>query len=280
MREIKVIRLIFRNFFMLFYYLWHFDTNINRKTFVAKCHKYYFCGMDLTLFLEHGADYFLPNLSIDLVIIGYEGNELKCLLLQIGDKWLLPGGYIAREEAVVDAAARILKDRTGLENPHLKFLAVFGDSHRNFAGEWRDFLEKSGLPWSEDSWLNARFVSLAYYSLVDIKKTFPVVSNLDTDFRWFDFDDLPDMWMDHRAIVLEARNRLKEDIKHEEITYKLLPEQFTMPELHQLHEAILETKLDRSRFQKKMLATGMFERLPKKQQESPGSNPYAYRVVS
>lgn len=234
--------------------------------------------MDINEFLEQGSDIFLPNLSIDLVIIGYEANALKCLLLRIGDKWLLPGGYIRKDESVEAAAVNILKDRTGLADPHLKFLAVFGDSRRNFAGEWKAYLDKLGLPWAEDGWLNARFVSLAYYSLVDIEKTFPVVSNLDEEFNWFSFDDLPPMWMDHRSIVLEARNRLKTDIKHEELTYKLLPEEFTMPELHQLHEAILQTKLDRSRFQKKMLATGMFERLPKRLQESPGSNPYQYRV--
>jgi ADP-ribose pyrophosphatase YjhB (NUDIX family) len=234
--------------------------------------------MDLKNFLERGAEYFLPNLSIDLVIIGYEGNQLKCLLLKIGEKWLLPGGYIGKAEAVVDAAARILQERTGLENPHLKFLAVFGANDRLFTDEFMEYWKKMGLEWNADFWLNARFVSLAYYSLVDIQNTFPKVHSLDEDFGWFDADALPDMWMDHASIVREARNRLKEDLKHEEITYNLLPEQFTMPELHQLHETILETKLDRSRFQKKMLSSGLFERLPKRQQETPGSNPYQYSV--
>lgn len=234
--------------------------------------------MDTQQFLEQGAGHYLPNLSIDLVVIGYEENELKCLLLKIGDKWLLPGGYIGREEAVMDAAVRILSERTGIEDPHLKFLAVFGDGNRRFTREFRDYFKKIGLKWSEDSWLNARFVTLAYYSLVDIAHTFPAVHHLDEAFGWFNFDDLPALWMDHQSIVLEARNRLKEDIKHEEITHKLLPAPFTMPELHQLHEAILETKLDRSRFQKKMLATGMFERLPKRRQEMVGSNPFQYVV--
>ena len=234
--------------------------------------------MDVQHFLERGADYYLPNLSIDLVIIGYENNELKCLLLKIGEKWLLPGGYIGKDEAVAAAAVRILKERTGIEDPHLKFLAVFGEGNRQFTHEWKEYLEKIGLTFSPDSWLNARFISLAYYSLVEISNTFPSVHNFDEDFGWFNFDDLPDMWMDHLSIVQEARNRLKEDIKQEEITHKLLPAPFTMPELHQLHETILEVKMDRSRFQKKMLSTGRYERLPKRQQETPGSNPYQYTV--
>ena len=234
--------------------------------------------MDFKEFLERGDEYFLPNLSIDLVIIGYKENELKCLLLQIGDKWLLPGGHIGKAESVDHAAARILKQRTALEEAHLKFLTVFGNEHRQFTAEWKDFFIASGISWSENSWLNARFVSLTYYSLVNIDDTHPVAGGFDQAFAWFNFDELPEMWMDHQSIVLEARKQLKKDIKQELVSYKLLPEQFTMPELHKLHETILEKKLDRSRFQKKMLATGLFERLPKRQKESPGRNPYQYAI--
>jgi len=234
--------------------------------------------MDLKEFLERGGDYHLSNLSIDLVIIGYKEDELKCLLLQIGEKWLLPGGYIGIDESVPDAAKRILKERTSLEDPHLKFLSVFGDKNRQFIEEWRGFCEKSGLPWKSDYWLNNRFVTLAYYTLVNIENTLPVIGEYDEAFSWFSIDTLPDMWMDHKSIVNEARNRLKADIMHEQVTYNLLPDHFTMPELHELHQTILEKKLDRSRFQKKMLSSGMFERLPKRQKESPGRNPYQYRI--
>ena len=234
--------------------------------------------MDLQTFLERGQEYFLPNLSIDLVIIGYRDNTLKSLLLQVGDKWLLPGGYIKVEEAVEEAARRILKERTGLQDPHLKFLSVFGDRNRRFSQEWREFFERSGLKWSENYWLNNRFVTLAYYSLVNMENTHPIVGNFDEAFSWFNFDDLPDMWMDHRSIALTARRRLKEDIQQEPVSYNLLPKPFTMPELHQLHQTILEEPLDRSRFQKKMLASGLFQRLPRRQKKAPGRNPYQYIV--
>jgi len=239
---------------------------------------YYFCIMDMYEFLERGAEYYLPNLSIDLVIIGYRNQQLQCLLLQIGDKWLLPGGYIHKTESVDEAVVRILKQRTGLEDPHLKFLSVFGEKDRQFNREWKEFLEKSGLTWRNDYWLNTRFVTLVYYSLVNIENIYPTVGDFDEAISWFGFDALPEMWMDHKTIVLEARNRLKEDIKQEQLTYKLLPDQFTMPQLHQLHQTILEEKIERSRFQKKMLSTGIYERLPKISKDSRGSNPYQYRI--
>lgn len=234
--------------------------------------------MDVKDFYEYGQQYFLPNLSIDIVIIGYEQGQLKCLLLKMGEKWLLPGGYIPFNQSVDEAVKNILEERTGLTDPHVKFLSVFGDKDRTFKEEWPSFLEKAGLEWREDLWFNTRFVTLAYYSLVDIQHTHPVVKNFDEAFGWFSFEDLPEIWMDHRKIVLEARNRLKEDIRQEQVSYNLLPDPFTMPDLHQLHQTILEEKIDRSRFQKKMISTGLFKRLPKVQNESPGRNPYQYTV--
>jgi ADP-ribose pyrophosphatase YjhB (NUDIX family) len=212
------------------------------------------------------------------VVIGYENGELKCLLLQIGDKWLLPGGYIGIDESVDDAAKRILNERTHLSDPHLKFLAIFGDENRKFGDEWKAYFIKKGLTWKEDYWTNKRFVTMTFYSLVDITKTNPQVGEIDERFAWVTFDELPEMWMDHREIALEARKKLKHDIKSELVTYNLLPDRFTMPDLHQLHQTILEEKLDRSRFQKNMIASGRFERLPKLQKESPGRNPYQYRL--
>ncbi len=234
--------------------------------------------MNLKQFFEKGAEHFLPNLSIDMVIIGYSEHQLKCLLLRMGNKWMVPGGHIKRDESVDNAAKRILKMRTNLEEPHLKFLSVFGENDRMFSGEFKEYIDQIGLPWNEGYWINARFVTLAYYSLVHIDTIHPSHGEFDEEISWFNMDDLPEMWMDHKSIVMKAREKLRDDIQHEIMTYNLLPKEFTMPELHQLHQTILEEKLDRSRFQKKMLSSGIFERLPKLQKETPGSNPYQYRV--
>ncbi len=237
-----------------------------------------FVVMEVKDIIENGGNYFLPNLSIDLVIIGYEQGKLKCLLLRLGEKWVLPGGYIGKQESVDAAAINTLKLRTGLDHAHLKFLDVFGASDRQFGADFKYFFEKNGLPWKKDSFINQRFVTLSYYSLVDIATTYPVPGEFDEEVAWFSFDKIPSMWLDHGQIVETARQRLKEDIKHEHVTYNLLPDAFTMPQLHTLHQAILEERVDRSRFQKKMLSSGIFERLPQLKKESPGRNPYLYKL--
>ncbi len=234
--------------------------------------------VELEKILEYGKQNFLPNLSLDLVIIGYEDGKLKCLLLNVADVWVLPGGYIKIDESVDTAVHRVLRERTALEKPHFKFLSVFGDKNRNFSEEFQTYFEQQGLPWNEDHWIAQRFVTLAYYSLVDMAQLHPEPGEFDDAVAWFDFDQLPHIGLDHDSIISKARNRLKEDITKEQLTYNLLPPEFTMPQLHQLHETILSERVDRSRFQKKMLATGQFERLPKLKKETPGSNPYQYRL--
>ena len=236
--------------------------------------------MEILDFFENGDLTFLPNLSLDIVVIGYEKNELKCLLLKIGGRWVLPGGYIMRSESVDAAALRILKDRTALEHPHLDFLSVFGDRDRSFREQFKEFAKERGMPWRDDYWINSRFVTLSYYSLVNVQKTFPSPGPYDEGMAWFGFDELPEMWLDHKEIVLEARDRIKKDVKGGQTCHQLLPEKFTMPELHQLHQDILNEELDRSRFQKKMLSTGKFERLPKLQKGTPGRNPFLYRAIA
>jgi len=234
--------------------------------------------MDITELLENGAQHFLPNLSIDLVIIGYRENKLQCLLLKMGEKWLLPGGYIRQDTSVEAAAADILKKRTGLENTWLKFLAVFGGQERQFSAVAQQLFRKLDIPWRADYWLNNRFVSLVYYSLVHIEAIQPSPGHFDEAFAWFDFEALPDMWMDHQSIAQTAREKIKIDIPRANDAHHLLPEVFTMPQLHQLHQVIMAREIDRSRFQKTMLATGLYERLPRLQRKSPGQNPYQYRV--
>ncbi|MEM9934564.1 MAG: NUDIX domain-containing protein [Bacteroidota bacterium] len=228
--------------------------------------------------LNHGKKYFLPNLSVNLVIIGYENHELKCQLLKLADRWALPGGYVGIDESVDEAVERILKSHNSMENPQIEFLAVFGDKDRNFRGTFRQYFLQQGMPWKEEYWINERFVTLAYYSLVDIAHTQLEPGELHEAADWFHFEDLPDMWLDHRAIVDAARHQLRNDCKRPPFIHSLLPAEFTMPELHRLHQTILKENVDRSRFQKKVLASGMFERLPKLVTESRGSNPYKYRL--
>ncbi len=235
--------------------------------------------MTLKDFFEKGGEYFLPNLSIDIVIIGYKDNQLMSLLLKTNDKWNLPGGYIGINESVKDATYRILKELTGLENVTLNLLSVFGNQNRKFGDEFKNLAIKNGINWKNDYWINSRFVSLAYYALVDIDKTHIKENSFHDKIDWIPMDSAPKMNLDHLKIIQETRKKLTDDLKSGKTCHELLPVKFTMPELHQLHQIILNKELDRSRFQKKMLSLGIFERLPKSKNNAPGRNPFLYRFA-
>jgi len=68
--------------------------------------------------LQKAGQYFLPAVSVDNVIFGFHEDQLKVLLLHMSTsrKWALPGGYVFKDEEIDDAAVRILKRRTGLQN--------------------------------------------------------------------------------------------------------------------------------------------------------------------
>ncbi len=246
--------------------MWRNDTN------------YYLCLMDITQFLKDGASFFLPNISVDIVILGFKDGELKVLLQEFDGKWCLPGGYVFKEEAVNDAAVRVLEERTGLQQPFLRLFQVFGDSNRSFTEEFKGLMKKIGQDWDSDLWINQRFVTMAHYALVNIEEVKPTGGIFSMHYDWFEVDSLPDMLMDHAEIITVSKSQLRRDITLEHISFNLLPEEFTMPELQRIHEAILGRKLERSRFQKKMLSLDVLERLPKPKEDAPRRKPFLYKV--
>ena len=112
-------------------------------------------------FLAKGDQYFLSHLSVDCVIFGFHDNELKVLLLEWKDthRWCLPGGFIYKEEHIDDAANRILKSRTGLDQIYLKQFHAFGDPSRD--------RKKHGFKPPKEatkSWLWERFITVGYWA--------------------------------------------------------------------------------------------------------------------
>lgn len=71
------------------------------------------------------------------------------------------------------------------------------------------------------------------------------------------------MLLDHRDIINKALENLHLQLNYHPVGYNLLPEKFTMPELQKLYETILNKKLDRRNFQRKIVGNGILKRLMK-----------------
>ncbi|NEM89864.1 NrtR DNA-binding winged helix domain-containing protein [Galbitalea soli] len=144
-------------------------------------------------------------------------------------EWALPGGPISAHEGLAAAAGRNLLSTTGLTPTYLEQLYAFGDTDRS-PGE--------------------RVVSIVYWALVrpDQADRATVGDNV----RWFAADELPRLAFDHNEIVDYALWRLRTKMEYSRIAHAFLGETFTLAELRQVHEAVLQRELDPANFRRQM----------------------------
>jgi ADP-ribose pyrophosphatase YjhB (NUDIX family) len=225
-----------------------------------------------------GHEKFLRHISIDCVVFGFHENELKALLLKssIFNKWTLPGGFVMREEMMDAAAHRILNERTGLRKIYLQQFHVFSDPLRSEMKSQLGFLKKVDVT-SEKSWMLERFISVGYTALVDFTKVKPMPDFLSETCEWFSVPDIPQLIFDHRLILEKALDHLRLQLNYQPVGYNLLPLKFTMPELQALYETVLDRKLDRRNFHRKMMATGILIKLNETKKGVAHKAPFYYK---
>jgi 8-oxo-dGTP diphosphatase len=224
-------------------------------------------------------DDLLPGVSVDCAIFGFHDGQLKLLLLKLknNDVYALPGGFVQKNENLDTAAARVLKERTGLENIYLEQFYTFGDVNRRNNKTQKEIFRKMGIGLSDDHWLQKRFVTAGYYALVDFSTAIPVADELSDSCGWYDLPKVPALMYDHNAIAEKALKTLQLMLDHKLVGFNLLPEKFTMNDLQQLYETILSVKLTRANFQRKILAMNILERVEKKMEGGAHKAPYLYR---
>ena len=179
----------------------------------------------------------IEDLSIDCIIFGFQESQLKVLLVKhaegiIKDRWALPGGFVTYNENIDAAAYRLLNDLTGVKELYLEQLKAFGDV---------------------DRYPTKRVITIAYYALARPENYQLHAGFTASDARWFSIDEIKDLPYDHDKILKFAFQRLKQKVKFEPIGFNLLPEKFTLLQLQDLYEAILEINLDKPNFRRKIM---------------------------
>lgn len=200
--------------------------------------------------------------SIDSLVFGYDVNDhcLKVLLFQrkiepFAGSWSLIGGLVEESEDLLDAAKRVLKGFTGLSDVFLEQLKTFGKAKRDPGG---------------------RVVSVLYWSLIKLDDL-----NRDTAIangaRWFGLDELPDIVLDHNEMLSLGRQRLVQKAITHPIGLELLPQEFTLPQLKQLYDAIYQRNIDDRNFRKKILSTDLLIKTTKKDKSTSKKGAFLYQ---
>jgi 8-oxo-dGTP diphosphatase len=190
----------------------------------------------------------VSNISVDCVIFGFDFKQLNVLLVE----------RKLEDEDFDTAAARILKEVSGLDNIYLEQFYAFGKIDR--VNSPKDKL------WHEhQSGFSDRIVTIGYYSLID--NTAVTLSLNKRNVKWFPINELPELGFDHQEILVKALEKLRSKLRSEPIGFELLPGKFTLSQLQKLYESILGTTYDRRNFRKKVLQMKYIIPLNEKQKD-------------
>lgn len=176
------------------------------------------------------------EITVDTVILTIKNDALQALLIRrdrepFKDKWAIPGGYVRMSENLEQAAVRVLKEKTDVDNVYLEQLYTFGDPLRH---------------------PDSRVITCVYFALVRYEDVKVVASD---DVAWYPIDDLPPLAFDHKEIIDYTRARVRLSLKTCPVAYQLLKEKFTLTEMQKVYELIMGKKLDKRNFRKKVLGT-------------------------
>lgn len=196
-------------------------------------------------------------ISVDCVIFGFDGVNLKVLLVRrrtadplYHDKELkLPGAMIRENETLPEAAARVLEGSTGLRGLYLKQTSIFSDPRR---------VDESELKWISQyhSIHTVRVVTVGYYALVKLDQ-FMLNYTRRQGAVWENVDDIHHLIMDHMDILSDALTVLQKEILWSQVAFKLLPKKFTVRQLQNLLEAVFGIEIDNRNFRKKLFTSGI-----------------------
>jgi len=204
-----------------------------------------------------------PAVATDIALFTIRERRLQLLLVRRGNApfrgaWALPGGFLGIAEDLEACARRELAEETGIPDLYLEQLYTFGQPDRD---------------------PRERVISVAYLGLTPFDRVSPRAASDAADVRWFPFDALPALAFDHERIAALAHRRLVAKLGYSTIALQLLPEQFTLSELQGVHEILLDEKLDKRNFRKRVLALAQIEETGEKRRDGVHRPARTYRAA-
>ncbi len=201
-----------------------------------------------------------PPVGIDVAALTAGGGGLHALLVRRDEepqrgRWTLPGGFLAPDESLDAAAARVLRAKAALRRVFLEQLYTFGAPERDPRG---------------------RAIAVAYYALVAPERLRRAAAERDgealarLEVAWEGEAGGPvgarspdgttlALAFDHSEILGMAVKRIRGKLDYAPIGFQLLPARFTLRDLQDVHEAVLGRQLNKDSFRRRMLASGQLE---------------------
>lgn len=181
--------------------------------------------------------------SVDCIVLGFENKKLQLLVGKrvvepYSGKLSLYGGFVREDESLKEAANRVLYQCTGISNIYMRQVGAFGETDRD-PGD--------------------RVISIAYCALINVSDYDRKLLE-ENDLQWVDINNLPDLYGDHIEMVQIALSQLRKLINKDPLGFNLLPELFTLTQLQNVHEAIMNVEIDKRNFRKRIKQIDFIEK--------------------
>jgi hypothetical protein len=234
-------------------------------------------------------DTFIPAISVDCVVFGYQENKLHVLLLKFKevDAWAIPGGFVPADKKMEEVVHEVLHARTGLDHIFLDQFHTFSSPNRGwdstevskkaFKQVMKDWKGKEAE--KVEAWLKQRFITTAFIALINSEEITPIPDHASEYCTWIPVNNLPALILDHKEIIEKALAHLREKINYLPFGMSLLPKRFTMYQLQTLYEAITGKKEDRGNFQRKVMKLNVLQRHEKMMTGAQNKAPFLYSII-
>ncbi len=197
--------------------------------------------------------------TVDVVVLTLRERRLHVLLVERGAEpwrgaWALPGGFIREDETLDEAAARELREETGVDaSAYLEQVHAYGDPGRD---------------------PRMRVVTVAYLAVLpDVPDVSAGTDAARAEHVPVDelLEDTParELAFDHDLILADAVHRAREKLSSTSLATAFVGPEFTLGRLREVYEAAWGVDLDPGNFRRKVLSTEGFV-VPTGRRASPG----------
>lgn len=196
------------------------------------------------------------NVSVDCVILGYDGEKLGTLLVRQIERnadegnytMKLPGSLIYNDEDLDEAAKRVLYELTGLKSVPLFQFHTFGSKDRTRNPKDVKWLTRFHQLASDVE----RIVTVGYFAMLKINPRSKILSS-HYEAGWVPLDKVEELAFDHNQIIAYAVRYVRQYAENNpNVLFELLPKKFTIAELRRLFEVLYARAYDVRNFHKKI----------------------------
>ncbi|MFE6056780.1 NUDIX domain-containing protein [Kitasatospora sp. NPDC056446] len=220
--------------------------------------------------------------TVDVVALTLRHGSLHVLLVERGAPpyqgcWALPGGFLrAGEESLDEAAARELAEETGLEGVahteakpcrlHLEQLGTYGSPERDPRMHVVSVAYLAFAPDLPDPQAGTDAAAAAWHPVRDLDlrpcgRPRTAGAPADTHGGGVDGRTGPGplaLAFDHARILADGLDRVRAKLEYSPLATAFLAEDFTIPDLRAVYEAVWDEKLHPGNFHRKVLSVPGF----------------------